>query len=104
MVSAKGLGPAALEAWAIAWLKGRGWRVTSPHDWETPKELCLRLGISSAHLSRSLRKPTCPKPFDLVAGQMGRIVWLKSTKDLEAYLVKFKPQHGPEMPTTTHGN
>ena len=90
-VTASGMSESSLEAWAIEWLTNRGWRVTSPHDWETPKELCLRLGISSAHLSRSLRKAQCPKPFDLIAGQMGRIVWLKCTKDLEAYLLKFKP-------------
>ena len=91
-VTARGFGPDALEKWAISFLTDRGWHVSSPHDWETPKELCLRLGISSAHLSRSLRKACCPKPYEIICGNMGRIIWLKSTNELEHYLIAHKPQ------------
>ena len=43
---------AALEAWAIGFLRERNWVVDEPHNWETPKELCGRLHISPTRFTR----------------------------------------------------
>lgn len=83
----------ALESWVILWLRERGWNVTRALEWETPKEVAVRLGISSAHMSTTLREPRCPQPFAVCRGKTGRTVYLRSTPELDAYLTKHLDNH-----------
>ena len=81
-----------IEAWAIGWLKARGYAVGKVDNWETPKEMSSRLNVSSAHLSSTLKDRRCPKPLDQIRGETGRINYLVSHPALDAYLVKHSKQ------------
>ena len=87
-VTLDGCSEAALESWAVEWLRDRGWWVARPGEWETPRETRERLHISSAHLARTLRCPAAPKPADTVKGPTGRVIYLRSTPVLDSFLTR----------------
>jgi hypothetical protein len=89
----EGTSDADIEAWAISWLKARGYYVAKLDTWETPKEMCLRLKVSSSHLSSTLRDRRCPKPLDAVKGGTGRVNYLVSHPALDAFIVKHFHSH-----------
>lgn len=73
-----------------AWLTARGFQVLPSGDWETPKELCERLHIRSSFLSQALRHPASPGPQDVTYGPTNRVLYLRSTPALDAFLTKHK--------------
>lgn len=89
-VTAQGFNEKTLEIWAVDFLRKKEWIVERVHDWETPKEVSDRLGISSAHMSSTMRDARCPKPFDVIKGKTGRTIFLQSTSLLEQFLTKHK--------------
>jgi hypothetical protein len=81
---------AAAEKAFTDFLTKRGYQILSSTEWETPKELCTRLGIRSSHLSQALRHPASPGPQDVTYGPTNRVLYLRSTPALDAFLTKHK--------------
>lgn len=79
---------AAAERAFTDWLKARGYQVLTATDWETPKELCQRLGIKPAALSQALRHPKSPGPHDVTYGPTNRVRYLRSTPALDQFLTR----------------
>ena len=77
-----------IDDWCIRWLKGRGYAVGTTDNWESPKEMCHRLKVSSSHLSDTLKNRRCPKPLDEIRGKTGRLSYLVSHAGLDAFVVK----------------
>ena len=80
-----------IDQWCIARLKGRGYGMARLDNWETPKEVCKRLKVSSAHLSSTLRDRKCPLPIDVIRGPTGRVNYLVSHPALDAFITKHDP-------------
>jgi len=74
----------------IGYLTERGFQVLPSTEWETPKELCERLKIRSSFLSQALRHPASPGPQDITYGPTNRVLYLRSTPALDAFLTKHK--------------
>lgn len=66
-------------------LRGQGWIVGAPMNWETPKEVIERLGISANKFWYRMKSPACPKPADTVRSARG-IVLIRSTVALDEFL------------------
>lgn len=81
-----------IEQWAIGWLKARGFAVGRVDNWETCKDVCRRLNVSSSHLSSTLKDRRCPRPLDAIKGETGRINYLVSHPALDAFIVKHAKQ------------
>jgi len=79
---------ASAEAAFIAWLKERGYKCELATDWETPKEICERLHIRSSFLSQALRHPASPGPLDVAYGPTNRVLYIRSTPSLDAFLTR----------------
>ena len=91
-IAIEGSSDTDIEAWAIGWLKARGYAVGKVDNWETCKEMCRRLNVSSSHLSSTLKDRRCPLPLDSIKGKTGRINYLVSHKGLDAFIVKHFKQ------------
>lgn len=76
----------AMEKFCIEFLTKREWVVQTSRQWETPKEMAGRLNVSASHLSRTMKKKSCPKPSDTARGPTGRILYIKSTLDLDKFI------------------
>ena len=70
------------------YLTERGYQVISANDWESPKELCERLHIKPSFLSQALRHPKSPGPQDVTYGPTNRVIYLRSTPALDAFLTR----------------
>jgi hypothetical protein len=66
-------------------LRGHGYAVEIPQTWETPRELCARLGISQATFCRKIVLSSCPQPFSVIRDGRG-ITNLRSHSVLDAFL------------------
>ena len=84
----------AIDQWAIGWLKSRNYVVAPLENWESPKQLCQRLKVSSAHLSSTLKDRRCPKPLDEIRGESGRLSYLVSHGPLDQFIRKHN-KHEP---------
>ena len=80
---------------AIAVIHARGWKVTSPErlPWMTPSEFHSRFlgGTTKARMYRRLTGSSCPC-VDARWGMTGRLLTLRPTRELIAYL--SKPNQG----------
>lgn len=76
------------EAESIAWLRKRGIHCEPATDWETPKEITVRLRLSNNCIWRDLKRPDCPQPTDVSRGPTGRILFLRSHPRLDAFLTR----------------
>jgi hypothetical protein len=56
------------------------------NSWETPTEFSRRMGMKVNAFSRKVRRSDCPQNFEAVEGKTGRIVRLKASPELEAYM------------------
>ena len=81
---------AAFEKAATEFLTERGFQVLSSTEWESPKELCERLHIRPSFLSHALRHPASPGPQDITYGPTNRVLYLRSTTALDAFLTRHK--------------
>ena len=79
---------AAFEKAATEYLTERGFQVLSSTEWESPKELCERLHIRPSFLSQALRHPASPGPQDITYGPTNRVLYLRSTPALDAFLTR----------------
>lgn len=73
---------------AIEYLQAHGYMVVLPGEWlvwETPSQLCERLGCSVTHFCRCRRRSGCPA-FRMDCGPHGRIRKLRSNEALESFL------------------
>lgn len=79
-----------MEKWAINWLtRHRGYKVAKDLVYETPSELCKRLGIHPEKLRRRLQASPY-KPADIsysTSGNRSQIRYIASTPELDAHLV-----------------
>jgi hypothetical protein len=75
-------------------LNAQGYVVEVPCDWESPKELCARLGISVKTFCVRMKEPLCPKPHDTIRNERG-IDLLRSHSVLDAFLTKNKRTPNP---------
>jgi hypothetical protein len=80
---------------AIALVQSRGLTVISPKllPWMTPSELFARYlhGSTKSRMHRRLGGSSAP-PFDVTLGERGRLIALRPTRELIAYL--SKPNQG----------
>ena len=66
-------------------LREQGYAVEIPQHWESPRDLCARLGISQATFCRKNISSSCPKPYAAVRDGRG-ITSLRSHSVLDAFL------------------
>lgn len=78
-----------LQAVAKEYLEERGFLVTKWLDWETPGQICNRLGIGVQTLERRLRKPHRP-PVEVIRHPGGRLAQICSNELFDAFLLEGK--------------
>jgi hypothetical protein len=78
-----------LESVAKEYLEDRGWVVTKWLKWETPTEICSRLGIHSETLRRRLGKRNRPR-VEVEKSFNGRILHVCSNELFDAFLTEGK--------------
>lgn len=81
------------EAWAINFLRGRGFNVTAPGaKWETPTEFRTRHKIGWEGIHRALKRPGCPNVvIKWSASRLRpRILGIRSNLDFDAFVVRNK--------------
>ncbi|MEI6492030.1 MAG: hypothetical protein WCO94_05740 [Verrucomicrobiota bacterium] len=66
-------------------LRGHGYAVEIPQQWETPRELSARIGIHIGTFSRKIGLSSCPKPYGVIRDKRG-IASLRSHSVLDAFL------------------
>ena len=66
-------------------LRGQGYAVEVPPQWETPAEISARLGIHIGTFSRKINLGACPKPYAVIRDKRG-IASLRSHSVLDAFL------------------
>ncbi|MGI9172535.1 MAG: hypothetical protein ACR2F0_04400 [Chthoniobacterales bacterium] len=75
-----------INEWCVTRLRARGYAVDRSGKWETPRELCERLGISKSKLRRRWGRYPRPQTRDVQTGPSGRLVMLRSNSILDAFL------------------
>lgn len=82
-----------LEAEMIEILIKQGWSVERPGGWETPGEICARLGISANKFCYRIKDPMCPKPYAVIRTRDERCIrHLRSHSVLDKFLSNTRPQ------------
>ncbi len=66
-------------------LRGHGYAVEIPQEWETPKQISQRLGIHIGTFSRKISLSACPKPYATIRNNRG-ICSLRSHSVLDQFL------------------
>lgn len=74
-----------IEIFMVMKLLGKGYIVEKPQNWETPGEICLRLGISMRTFNRRIKNRWLPQ-CDIDRGGARRITRLRSNSALDAFL------------------
>lgn len=74
------------EATICEYLRARGWVVTraTAFEWERPCEFSRRHGFSATWFSTIKKRKRLP-PFEADKGRTGRVIWLRSNPQLEAF-------------------
>lgn len=74
------------ELWCVQFLLGRGYAVEKAiGDWETPAQLCTRLGLSKRSFSRRLKRTKFMPFADIERGQR-RIIRIRSNPNFDRWL------------------
>jgi AraC-like DNA-binding protein len=71
------------------WLKLQNYGIHGLRSWESPNDLCDRMGISPSTLQRRLKSSSCPEA-DIERGPSGRLIRLRSNPSLEEFLQTSK--------------
>lgn len=82
--------PEKLDALQIERLRARGYVVEKPGGFETPKEICARLGISESKFARRFKRYHKHHPIDTERGPLGRLIALRSNFMLDMFLLGAK--------------
>ncbi|GEM_PF-2554519 len=82
-----------LELALVRELRGMGYCVEKPRDWERIADFAKRLGVTTTHVIRRLDDPRCPLPAECVlraARGKGRRSHLAATPAFEKFCLENK--------------
>lgn len=82
--------PLAFEQCAVEFLRDRGWVVQKAYDWETPAEICHRLGITWKILSARIASPIRPH-VEVIRGKR-RLQYVASNSIFDAFCIGNQPE------------